>query len=45
VGVAVIIWAPFALRLYRERRLPHPPIWVTVVRHPDNPDAAGHVDR
>ena len=44
VGVAVIIWAPFALRLYRERRLPHPPIWVKVDRHPANPDAAGHVD-
>jgi membrane-associated phospholipid phosphatase len=26
-GVAVIIWAPFAYRLYREQRLPHPPIW------------------
>lgn len=26
-GVAVIVWAPFAYRLYRERRLPHPPIW------------------
>jgi membrane-associated phospholipid phosphatase len=33
VGVAIIIWAPFALRLYRERRLPQPPIWVTVDRH------------
>ena len=31
-GVAVIIWAPFAFRLYRERRLPHPPIWVKVDR-------------
>ncbi|NEN07713.1 phosphatase PAP2 family protein [Diaminobutyricibacter tongyongensis] len=40
VGVAVIIWAPFALRLYRERRLPHPPIWVKVDRHPANSDAA-----
>ena len=29
-GVAIIIWAPFAFRLYRERRLPHPPIWRTV---------------
>ena len=28
VGVAVIIWAPFALVLYREHRRPHPPIWV-----------------
>ena len=26
-GVAVIIWAPFAFQLYRERRLPHPPVW------------------
>lgn len=26
-GVAVIVWAPFAARLYREHRLPHPPIW------------------
>lgn len=34
VGVAVIVWAPFALRLYRERRLPHPPIWVKIDRHP-----------
>ena len=32
VGVAVIIWAPFAFRLYRERRRPHPPIWVKVPR-------------
>jgi undecaprenyl-diphosphatase len=30
VGVAVIIWAPFAFLLYRERRLPHPPLWVKV---------------
>ncbi len=27
VGVAVIVWAPFARRLYRERRLPHSPLW------------------
>jgi undecaprenyl-diphosphatase len=26
-GVAVIVWAPFAYRLYREKRQPHPPIW------------------
>lgn len=26
-GVAVIVWAPFAYQLYREHRLPHPPIW------------------
>ena len=30
VGIAVIIWAPFAFVLYRERRKPHPPIWVGV---------------
>jgi undecaprenyl-diphosphatase len=38
-GVAVIIWAPFALRIYRERRLPHPPIWVKRVAHPSKPDS------
>ena len=27
VGLAVIIWAPFAYVLYRERHKPHPPIW------------------
>lgn len=43
VGVAVIIWAPFALRLYRERRLPHPPIWVKLDRHPAKLDAGGDV--
>ncbi|MBM7502819.1 phosphatase PAP2 family protein [Agromyces aurantiacus] len=26
-GAALIVWAPFAYRLYREHRLPHPPIW------------------
>ncbi|WP_401000650.1 phosphatase PAP2 family protein [Agromyces sp. GXQ0307] len=26
-GVALVVWAPFAYRLYRENRLPHPPIW------------------
>ncbi|KQO99800.1 phosphatase PAP2 family protein [Leifsonia sp. Leaf264] len=31
-GVAVMVWAPFAFRLYRERRLPHPPIWVAIPR-------------
>jgi undecaprenyl-diphosphatase len=30
VGLAVIIWAPFAYVLYRERHKPHPPIWVKV---------------
>ena len=29
-GVAVIVWAPFANRLYREQRMPHPPVWVRV---------------
>ncbi|MFE4468943.1 phosphatase PAP2 family protein [Leifsonia sp. NPDC056824] len=37
VGVGIILWAPFALRLYRERRRPHPPIWITVDHHPANP--------
>lgn len=26
-GVAVIVWAPLAARLFGERRLPHPPPW------------------
>ena len=30
VGVAVIIWAPFAYLLYRERGTPHPPIWIKI---------------
>ena len=42
-AVAVIIWAPFASRLYRERRLPHPPIGVKLHRSPAHPDAAGDV--
>ncbi|WP_394551034.1 phosphatase PAP2 family protein [Agromyces sp. MMS24-JH15] len=46
VGVAVIVWAPFAFRLYRERRRPHPPIWVRVARTPtgaaESGDDAGH---
>jgi undecaprenyl-diphosphatase len=40
-GVAVILWAPFAFRLYRERRLPHPPIWVKAHQHPSTPGADG----
>jgi undecaprenyl-diphosphatase len=32
-GVAVILWAPFAYRLYREHRLPHPPAWVKLPEH------------
>lgn len=27
LGVAIIIWAPLASRLQREREQPHPPIW------------------
>ena len=38
VGVGIILWAPFALRLYRERRRPHPPLWVKVDRHPATPE-------
>ena len=38
-GVAVIIWAPFAEKLYREHRMPHPPIWVRV--HAPSEDASG----
>ncbi|GGI46814.1 phosphatase PAP2 family protein [Agromyces flavus] len=26
-GAALIVWTPFAYRLYRENRLAHPPIW------------------
>ncbi|WP_430646749.1 phosphatase PAP2 family protein [Agromyces sp. GXS1127] len=26
-GAALVVWAPFAYRLYRENRLPHQPIW------------------
>jgi membrane-associated phospholipid phosphatase len=26
-GVAVIVWAPFAYLLYREKRAQHPPVW------------------
>lgn len=29
-GVAVIVWAPFAEKLYREHRMPHPPVWQRV---------------
>ncbi|MFC9917152.1 phosphatase PAP2 family protein [Agromyces binzhouensis] len=27
VGAALIVWAPFAYRLYRENRMPHRPLW------------------
>ncbi|PJJ55656.1 phosphatase PAP2 family protein [Compostimonas suwonensis] len=38
-GVAVLVWAPFAARLHRERRLPHRPFWMpqTGSRGPDGP--------
>ena len=29
-GVAVIVWAPFAYLLYREKRAQHPPVWKSV---------------
>ncbi|KQV06312.1 phosphatase PAP2 family protein [Leifsonia sp. Root112D2] len=45
VGIAVIIWAPLALRLYRERRLPHSPIWVKLETHPIKPDAGGNAEQ
>lgn len=32
-GVAVIVWAPLAYRLYREHRLPHGPVWVRLPTH------------
>ena len=35
-GVAVIVWAPFAEKLYREHRMPHPPIWVAVSKETPN---------
>jgi undecaprenyl-diphosphatase len=38
-GIAVIVWAPFANRLYREQRMPHPPVWVRV--HPPSEGARG----
>ena len=28
-GVAVIVWAPFAYLLHREKRAQHPPVWVS----------------
>lgn len=31
-GAALIVWAPFAEKLYRENRLPHPPVWQKVER-------------
>ena len=39
-GVAVIVWAPFANKLYREQRMPHPPMWVRV--HSPSEDVQGH---
>jgi undecaprenyl-diphosphatase len=34
-GAAVIVWAPFAYKLYRENRLRHPPIWRRAEARPD----------
>ncbi|MGR0218754.1 phosphatase PAP2 family protein [Agromyces sp. ZXT2-6] len=31
-GAALIVWAPFAEKLYRENRMPHPPVWQKVER-------------
>lgn len=45
VGIAVIIWAPLALRFYRERRLPHSPIWVKLETHPIKSDARGNAEQ
>jgi undecaprenyl-diphosphatase len=45
VGLAVVIWAPFAFVLYRERRKPHPPIWVKVATPEpaiDKPGGSSH---
>ncbi|WP_136708946.1 phosphatase PAP2 family protein [Agromyces sp. H66] len=33
-GAALVVWAPFAEKLYRENRMPHPPIWQRVEHHP-----------
>jgi undecaprenyl-diphosphatase len=45
VGLAVIIWAPFAYVLYRERHKPHPPIWVKVADPAVTIDTSGgHTD-
>ncbi|GAA4378560.1 phosphatase PAP2 family protein [Agromyces bauzanensis] len=33
-GAALIVWAPFAEKLYRENRLPHPPIWQEIEHNP-----------
>src|SRR6478609_5896232 len=41
VGLAVIIWAPFAFVLYREDGKPHPPIWVKVATAAAAPDQSG----
>ena len=35
-GIAVVVWAPFAEKLYREHRMPHPPIWVDVSKEARN---------
>jgi undecaprenyl-diphosphatase len=33
LGVAVIVWAPLAAKLYHERWAPHPPIWSKRAAH------------
>ncbi|WP_353826997.1 phosphatase PAP2 family protein [Agromyces sp. SYSU T0242] len=44
-GVALVVWAPFAYRLYRENRLPHPPIWRPVATSaPDDGVGAARAD-
>ncbi len=45
VAVAVIVWAPFAFRLYREGRRPHAPIWMEVPRtHPSSTEAVDEAE-
>ncbi len=34
-GVALVAWAPLAERLYRENRMPHPPVWRPVGARPE----------
>jgi membrane-associated phospholipid phosphatase len=45
VGLAVIIWAPFAYVLYRERGNPHPPIWAKVPAPAAAMDQSGETSR
>ena len=39
LGVAIIVWAPFAAKLNRERHAPHPPLWRKLT------DGSGPADR